>query len=176
MRFRFLPHMARALALVLLIAGALALATGNAAWISPSQDSKVRLGRSTVPRKLADLSITKRVKAIRRHDFIFTITVKNNSSIAAEDVIMTDLLSRRFELEYAKPKTQGVKCSGERTVKCKIGTLGAGKSATIEIRVDVEPDNFIGSIKNTATVSSKTKDPKSSNNKSSVTVRIRGRR
>lgn len=173
MQFRSIAHAGRALALAVLLALALALAAGNAAWASPAADTKPDpcKGKSTVPCKQTDLSITKKAKATGQDDFIFTITVKNNGTIAAENVVVTDSLSKRFELE-----SYSGSCSGERTVRCKIGTLGAGKSATVTIHVDVEPDNFKGSIKNTASVSSKTKDPNSKNNSSSVTVKAQGKK
>lgn len=177
MNVRFRSHLARALALVLLLGSLGLLSMGNAVWASPSE-SYTRPPRSTVPKKETDLSIVKKAREADRNDFIFRITVKNNGTITAEDVVVIDQLSKRFELEYARSITWGVrvKCSGERNIKCKLGTLGAGKSVTIEIRVDVEPTNFRGSISNTASVSSKTKDPNSKNNRSSVTVKAKGRR
>jgi hypothetical protein len=177
MNFRFLTHLARALALVLLIGTIAVLSLGNAVWASRSENAKIP-PRSTVPKKEADLSIVKKVRAASSYEYIFTITVKNNSSIAAEEVVVTDQLSKRLELEYARGITPGVnvKCSGDRIIKCRLGTLGAGKSVKIEIRVDVWPSNYRGSITNTALVSSKTKDPNSKNNKSSVTFKTRGRR
>lgn len=171
MQFRSIKHAGRALALALLLALAVALAAGNPAWASPVAGSSPPdpcKGKSTVPCKQTDLSITKKAKSAGQDDFIFTITVKNNGTIAAENVVVTDSLSRYFELE-----SYSGSCSGERTIRCKIGTLGAGKSATVTIRVDVEPDNFKGSIKNTASVSSKTKDPNLKNNSSSVTVTVK---
>lgn len=167
---RFFTPIARLLTMTLLVAGVLALAAGNAAWASPAQSDKDDCKRSTVPCKEADLSIKKTAKAVGSDDFLFTITVKNNGKIAASNVQVTDHLSKYFELEYAK----GPGCKEGQTVTCKIGTLGAGKSATITIRVDVEPDNFKGKITNTASVSSSTKDPNSGNNKSSVTVTAKG--
>ena len=174
MNFRFLSHLPRALALVLLIGAVGVLSMGNAVWASPSESKKPP--KSTVPKKEADLSIKKTARPVGNDDFIFTITVTNNGPIAAEKVIVTDSLSKHFELEYVHVLSGGFSCSGERTIMCKKATLGAGQSAIIEIRVDVEPDNFRGSITNTASVSSKTKDPNSKNNKSSVKVQAKGRR
>jgi uncharacterized repeat protein (TIGR01451 family) len=123
--------------------------------------------------KQADLAITNTAKGAAgdSDDFVFTITVTNNGSSAAEDTRVTDELPQNFKLVYAKGKTSGVSCSGSRKVECKLGTLAANKSATIEIRVDVDPDSFRGSITNTAVTSSKTNDPKASNNKASATVK-----
>jgi uncharacterized repeat protein (TIGR01451 family) len=173
MMSRFTTPIARLLVLALLVAGVMALAVGNSAWASPPQsDKKPDCKRSTVPCKEADLSITKSAKATGSDDFIFTITVKNNGKIPAENVVVRDQLSKWFDLEYAK----GPGCKEGQTVTCKIGTLKAGKSVTITIRVDVEPDNFRGNITNTASVSSSTKDPNSKNNKASVTVKALGKK
>jgi len=175
MKLHSIRVVGRAAALVLLIAVVVVLAASNAAWASPSQ-ATAKPGKSTVPKKEADLSITKRAQAVGSDDFVFTLTVKNNSNIAAENVIVTDQLSKRFELEYVHVLSGGFSCTPGQTIKCTKASLGAGQSATIEIGVDVEPDNFRGSIKNTASVSSKTKDPKNSNNKSSVTVKTKGKK
>lgn len=177
MNFRFLSHLARALVLVVLLGVVGVLSMGNAVWASPSESK--RPPRSTVPKKEADLSIKKTAKPAGSDDFIFTITVTNNSTTtAAEDVTVNDQLSKYFELEYARGITPGVtvRCSGERTVKCRIAKLRANQSVKIEIRVDVEPSNFRGKITNTATVSSKTKDPNNNNNKASAPVQVKGRR
>ncbi|KPV48772.1 hypothetical protein SE17_36255 [Kouleothrix aurantiaca] len=142
-------------------------AVAPAVWFNPLADKKDSCKQSTVPCKQADLSIKKSVSRVKRSDdYIFTITVKNNSKIAAEKVVVVDQLSKRFELEYVK----GPGCKYGQTVTCKVGTLGAGKSVTITIRVDVEPDNFKGKISNTASVSASTKDPNTKNNSSTVTV------
>lgn len=143
-----------------------------AAWASPIQHDKDDCKRSTVPCKQADLSIKKSASAVGADDFIFTITVKNNSKIAAEKVVITDQLSKRFDLEWVR----GPGCKSGKVISCKVGTLGAGKSVTITLRVDVEPDNFRGKITNTASVTSATKDPNTKNNSSSVTVTAKGHR
>ncbi|MBS1965444.1 MAG: DUF11 domain-containing protein [Chloroflexi bacterium SZAS-1] len=160
--------------LLLLFAAVFALTclVAPAAWASPIQHDKDDCKRSTVPCKQADLSIKKSASPAGADDFIFTITVKNNSKIAAEKVVITDQLSKRFELEWVR----GPGCKFGKTISCKVGTLGAGKSVTITLRVDVEPDNFRGKITNTASVTSATKDPNTKNNSSSVTVTAKGHR
>lgn len=161
--------------LLLLFAAVFALTclVAPAAWASPIQHDKDDCKRSTVPCKQADLSIKKSATAVKgSDDFIFTITVKNNSKIAAEKVVVTDQLSKRFELEWVR----GPGCTSGKLISCKVGTLGAGKSVVITLRVDVEPDNFRGKITNTASVTSATKDPNTKNNSSSVTVTVKGHR
>jgi uncharacterized repeat protein (TIGR01451 family) len=165
---RLTKPIVRLLVLALLVAGVMALALGNAAWASsPLSDKKHDCKRSTVPCKEADLSITKKAKAVGSDDFIFTITVKNNGKIPAENVVVFDQLSKHFELE----DVTGPGCIEAQRVKCTIGTLNAGKSVTITILVDVEPDNFRGTINNTASVTSSTKDSNAKNNRASVSVK-----
>jgi uncharacterized repeat protein (TIGR01451 family) len=167
MKFHVLPHMARALALVTLVAGVLALAADSAAWSgSPGSSAKAKLGRSTVPRNEADLSITKSYRRVGRNDVIFTIVVKNNGPIAAKDAIMTDLLSKRLEFESAR--TNKGSCKGGPAVKCKLGNLAVGQVVTIIIRVDIKSKADRSRIVNTAMVRAKTRDPQMSNNTASV--------
>ncbi|MBK9942185.1 MAG: DUF11 domain-containing protein [Kouleothrix sp.] len=169
---RSLIGLARPATLLFVLLAAMVFAIAPAAWASPAQHDR-DCKKSTVPCKEADVSISKSAKTVKNSDdFVFTIKVKNNSKIAAQNVVVTDVLSKYFKIE----SLSGPGCKKGRTVTCKIGTLGAGKSVTITLRVDIEPDNFRGSISNTATVSSSTKDPKTSNNKSTVTVRYKGDR
>lgn len=167
MLFQSSTRSARRVVILLVALALAALAAGPAAWASPATDKKDDCKRSTVPCKQTDLSISKKAAGVKHSDdFIFTITVKNNGKIPAEDVVVTDQLSQYFVLE----SVNGPGCTYGQKVKCTIGTLKAGKSATITIRVDIEPDNFKGKIKNTASVTSSTKDTNSKNNSASATV------
>lgn len=172
MIFQLSSRSVRRVALLLVALALAALAAGPAAFASPAADKKDDCKRSTVPCKQTDLSISKSAKVTGKNDFTFTITVKNNGSIAAEQVVVTDQLSKYFEIEAVN----GPGCNRSQKVKCEVGTLGAGKSATITIRVDVKPDNYKGKIKNTASVSTKTKDTNSKNNSASVTVTATGKK
>ncbi|MFN8569170.1 MAG: hypothetical protein U0Z44_16995 [Kouleothrix sp.] len=139
---RSLIGLVRPATLLFVLLAAMVFAIAPAAWASPAQHDK-DCKKSTVPCKEADVSISKSAKAVKNSDdFVFTIKVKNNSKIAAENVIMTDVLSKYFKIE----SLSGPGCKKGSTVVCKIGTLGAGKSVTITLRVDIEPDNFRGSI------------------------------
>jgi uncharacterized repeat protein (TIGR01451 family) len=149
----------------MLIAVVEALAADSAAWASsPSESSDHPKRRSTVPKKEADLSISKSASA-NGNTFVFTITVHNDGPSVAEDVRVTDNLSNHFTVI----SVSGPKCSGRQNVTCKLDQLGVDKSATITIGVRVK-DNFKGEITNTASVSSKTKDPNPNNNSASATV------
>lgn len=169
MKYSFLPHTARALALVLLIAVVATLAAGNAAWAGPSPQRQP--GRSTVPRRSTDLAITKSYRRAWWGGVVFTLVVTNNGPIAAEGVIVTDAISRRMELEQAT-STKGT-CDGDPMVKCRLGNLAVGEVVTITIRTTISLDRYRGALRNTASVSSRTRDRKTSNN--SATVILRGR-
>jgi uncharacterized repeat protein (TIGR01451 family) len=172
MKFNFLPHTARALALVLLIAVVAALAASNAAWAGPSELGPQRQpGRSTVPRRGTDLVITEAYRRVWWGDVTFTITVTNTGPIAAEDVMVTDKIFRRLELDQATT-TKGA-CRGDPVVRCRLGNLVVGEVVTITIRATIWMERYRGTIRNTATVDSKTHDTKTSNN--SATVILNGR-
>lgn len=157
----------RSAVLIMLIAVIAVLAAERAAWASPAEYGK-QPPHSTVPKKEADLSISKSAHQ-EGNTFVFSITVSNAGPVAAEDVRVTDSLSGHF----AFISVSGPNCRGGQTVTCRVGTLGVGKSASITISVRVK-DNFHGTITNTASVSSKTKDPNHDNNKASAKVIVGG--
>ena len=167
MKFNFLPHTVRALALVLLIAGVAALAASNAAWAGPSQvGSQRQPGRSTVPRRGTDLEIIKTYHRVWWDDVVFTILVTNKGPIAAQDVIVTDHLVRR--LEFEEVATSKGSCTGEPIVTCRLGNLAAGEIVMITIRAGIWLDQYPDVVTNTATVNSGTRDVNTSNNDATV--------
>ena len=172
MKICLFPQVARALALVLLIAGVATLAVSNAAWAGSSQVGQQRQpGRSTVPRRGTDLVLTQKYDRVWWDDVIFTITVTNTGPIAAQDVFVTDRIFRRLELQQATT-TKGA-CQGDPVVRCQLGNLAVGEVVTITIRATIWLERLLGTIRNTATVDSKTHDTKNSNN--SATVIFSGR-
>jgi uncharacterized repeat protein (TIGR01451 family) len=172
MKSHFLPHAARALALVLLIASVAALAASNAAWAGSSQLGEQRQpGHSTVPRRGTDLEISQTYRNAGFNDVIFTITVTNTGPIAAQDVFVTDRISQR--LDFAQATTSKGLCEGDSIIRCTFGNLIVGEVVTSTIRVDIWPDRSSAMIVNTAIVDSRTRDIKPSNN--SASVRFPGR-
>jgi uncharacterized repeat protein (TIGR01451 family) len=167
MKFHFLPHPARALALVLLIAGIAVLAASNAAWAGPSQVGPQRQpGRSTVPRRGADLVISQTYRREWWGGVTFTLTVTNTGPIAAQDVFVTDRIFRRLELQQATT-TKGA-CQGDPVVRCQLGNLAVDEVVTITISTTIWLERDRGTIRNTATVDSQTRDTKTSNNSATV--------
>jgi uncharacterized repeat protein (TIGR01451 family) len=166
MKLRSFAHPARLAMFLLLIAVVAGLVASNAAWASPSLQSQ--RGRSTVPRRSTDLSITKSFQRSWWGGVIFTLVVTNNGPIAAEGVIVTDAISRRMELEQAT-STKGA-CTGDPVVKCQLGNLAVGEVVTITIRATILLDRYRGAITNTASVSSRTREKIPGNNHATVVL------
>ena len=169
MRLRFFAHPARLALLLLLIAVVAVLAAVNAAWASPSPQRQP--GRSTVPRRSTDLEISKAYRREWWGGVTFTLVVTNTGPIAADNVIVTDALSRRMELEQAS-STKGT-CTGDPVVRCRLGTLAVGEVVTITIQATIWLDRYRGPLRNTASVSARTRERQPSDN--SATVILPGR-
>jgi uncharacterized repeat protein (TIGR01451 family) len=158
---------------VLLIAVVAGLAASNAAWAGPSEAQPGRRpGRSTVPRRGTDLAIDKSYQRAGWGDLTFTITVTNTGPIAAQDVVVIDHIARRLELDQVTT-TKG-ECFGDPVVRCYLGNLVVGEVVTITIRATIWLDLFRGNIRNTATVTSRTRDTRNSNNSDTIVFDGRG--
>jgi uncharacterized repeat protein (TIGR01451 family) len=173
-----LSQIARALALVLLIGVVAALAASNAAWAGPSPQAQPprQPPRSTVPRRGTDLVITQTYRRVWWGGVTFTLTVTNTGPIAAQDVLVTDSISRRMQLEQATT-TKGL-CQGDPVVRCQLGDLAASEMVTVTVQATIWLDEFWleryrGPIRNTASVSSQTRDTKPSNNSATVILNRR---
>ena len=99
----------------------------------------------------------------------YTVTVRNNGPDAASGVSLRDTLPT--SVSYKSAQSSVGSCSrASNVVTCPIGTLGDGASATVTIVVTTKS---MGTIVNTATVSSTSPpDPNSSNNSSSASVTV----
>src|SRR5205823_1216513 len=126
---------------------------------------------------VADLAITKSVSPNPPHPghkFAYTITVTNNGPDDATGVTVTDPLPDvRFE---SVDSSQG-KCSrtppsqnkpNDGTVKCSLGGLANGASATVTIVMTASGKP--ATLTNTATVSGDQTDPNPANNSATVTT------
>jgi uncharacterized repeat protein (TIGR01451 family) len=98
--------------------------------------------------------------------FTYTLRVKNSGGATATKVTVKDKLPSA--VRFAKHSTSAGKCTGKATVTCSLGTLKAGKSATVKITVIARK---AGKPKNTATVST-TAFNANLKPSSSVTVKI----
>jgi uncharacterized repeat protein (TIGR01451 family) len=99
----------------------------------------------------------------------YTIAVRNLGADAAAAVTLTDALpaEARFVSVNATQGTCSTPASGSSgTVTCSLGSLAVGAKADVQITVKVLPPN--SHPNNTASVSSTTPDPNSSNNSATV--------
>ena len=94
----------------------------------------------------------------------YTLEVENGGPQDATGVQLVDDLPTDVAFESAVP-SQGSCSESVGTVECALGTLGAGQSATVEIRVRPQAT---GSITNQAGVASDAHDPSPSNNAASA--------
>ncbi|MEV7416921.1 DUF11 domain-containing protein [Streptomyces sp. NPDC089919] len=118
----------------------------------------------------ADLAITKRpvqtAPVAPGESFDYALTVTNNGPSQAEQVSVSDTLPTALQFVSGDPG-----CTAGRTVTCgPLPKLAPNASVTWVIRVKLDPDyRGDGSdIRNTATVSALTGDPKPANNTSAA--------
>jgi len=82
------------------------------------------------------LSVTKTVDreiAVIGEEITYTIEVENTGAVTAEDVQVTDSLSKAVELVSISPDS--VPCSGATVIGCDLGDIESGGSVTVRIVV-----------------------------------------
>jgi uncharacterized repeat protein (TIGR01451 family) len=89
----------------------------------------------------------------------YEIIVQNHGPDDAADVLVTDHLPPTVDLDSVSA-SQGT-CPGTSPVTCDLGTIAAGASATVTIKVTPTADD---DLSNEASVSSTTPDPAATNN------------
>ncbi len=127
---------------------------------------------TTVNPLLADLSVTLSDSTeslppgeplLEGDPLVYYLTVTNNGPRAAHDVVLVDSLASSVNFVSAS-----IPCSHEGgVVTCGLGTLESGQS--VNLQVDVLTTAY-GSIENSATVTSSTTDPVTSNNAAQQTT------
>ncbi len=122
----------------------------------------------------ADLSIEKTVSADRvrvGEDITYRLEVTNTSSVAAFDVVATDTLPA--EVSFTEDGTSTDCTHDAGTVRCDIGRIPAGQTATAEVVVSADD---VGVASSTATIASGGVDGDPSNDTSTATTQIDGAR
>jgi uncharacterized repeat protein (TIGR01451 family) len=117
---------------------------------------------TTVVNPAADLALTKTDTpdpVLAGNELTYTLTVTNNGPSDAAGVTITDTLPAG--VGFVSASLGCTHDSGTRTVTCPVGALANGASAT---RTIVVRPSTPGSLSNTASVSSTTADPNSTNN------------
>jgi uncharacterized repeat protein (TIGR01451 family) len=120
---------------------------------------------------IADLSVTNSAapKPVQAWQTLtYTATVTNDGSSSATDVILTDELPAGTSYESATP-SQGSCSHSVGTVRCGLGGLAVGASATVEINVVPHAE---GTITSTASAYANDFDPDTSDNHASETVAV----
>ena len=142
--------------------------TNNAtvAATTPDPNSGNNSASSTTPvTASADLSLTKAGPAVAPHSgqsISWTLTVGNAGPSDAQGATVTDTLPAG--LTAVSGTGPGGACSVNGTsVTCAVGTVASGSTATVTVSATVGPDT-VGTLHNTATVTSSTTDPNPDNN------------
>jgi len=127
---------------------------------------------NAAPPPSADLRLTKSDSpdpVLVGQELTYTIAVSNpaSSTSTASNVVVTDTLPGSMTFGSATA-SQG-SCTGTATVSCQLGTLAAGASATVTIKVTPTTG---GPVTNTASLSSSTIDPDTSNNSATAETTV----
>lgn len=114
----------------------------------------------------ADLQVTKSGPAgvTSGQNIVYTVTVKNNGPDPAAGVVVSDPTPAGLTF-----LTNSGGCTG--AYPCSLGTLASGQQVVITSTYST-PGTLSGNVTNTATVSSSTGDPNSTNNTSSWTTNV----
>jgi uncharacterized repeat protein (TIGR01451 family) len=122
----------------------------------------------------ADLSLTKTDSpdpVLAGQNLTYTLTVRNNGPNPASGVSVVDTLPATVNFVSATP-SQGGPCTGTATVTCPLGVIDSLANATVTIVVK-PTQAAIGTITNSATVSTSATDPNPSNNTATATTTVR---
>ena len=125
----------------------------------------------------ADLALTKTgpATAVAGTGITYTLVVRNDGPSAATAVVLTDALPAGVSFTSVST-TAGTCTYGQptaRTLRCGLGTLASGATATVTVNASVAPDVAPGTILvNDADVTSATADPDNGDNLASVRTTV----
>ncbi len=118
-----------------------------------------------------DLSMTKTASSDAvtfAEDFRYTLTVENNSKVAATGVIVNDTLPEGIILQSIE--ANGWNCNNDKALTCSLPMLGGNETSSIVL--NVMPSNITGEVTNSAEVSAEQSDPNTANNIDEVVVTV----
>src|SRR5829696_2400199 len=105
----------------------------------------------------ADLSISKTDSpdpVVQGNNLTYTITVTNNGPLAATNVVVTDNLPAKSDIDFVSATSPAGSCDMTgNTVTCNLGTLANGATATVTIVVKAK---HTGTLSNRATTATTT--------------------
>ncbi|WP_106815001.1 DUF7507 domain-containing protein [Microbacterium timonense] len=142
--------------------------TNTASVASPAEDANPQNNSDSAGVEIvqsADLRIVKTAdaQAVPGSDFGYTLTVTNAGPSVARGVVVSDTLPAAFALASAPA---GCSVAGS-TLTCLAGDVTVGQEVTVRVEGALDA-TAIGTVSNTATVSSATPDPDPSDNASTV--------
>lgn len=140
--------------------------TGTDLWIAKS---------GTAPAGNPAGALVYRITVFNRAGFVTdsTPTSGNGGPNAAQNVVVTDTLpldSKKLIVQFMSPGC--TYDSGAHTVTCTAASLAAGTDVTFEIQVQIK--GSVGTVANSASVTSDTFDPNLSNNADTVNNTVKG--
>lgn len=100
----------------------------------------------------------------------YTIQVTNAGPSDATSVVMTDPLPAAFQ--FTSVSAPGWSCSGTTTIQCTMLSLALSATSTITINGTIAASTPASQISNTATITSSTSDPTSTNNGATATTSV----
>src|SRR3989338_150117 len=125
-----------------------------------------------VPSPKADVSLTKTVSTplvAKGSEVTYTLTVRNGGPVAAQNVIVDDVIPFGLSLISVMPTS----CTLQGNhIRCPIAMLQTGETKTITLQFSTAPATCDASIVNTATVTSTTLDLNQLNNTASASLRV----
>lgn len=132
------------------------------------------LSAQSKPKPEADLSVSKSDNpdpVVTGAPLTYTILVMNHGPSPATGVRLTDKLPKRLD-GVSVSTTQGACRAKGRTVVCDLGTIGIGTGATVpQVTITAIPTRP-GRITNSASVRSRARDPRASNDLADESTRV----
>ncbi|MDD5041680.1 MAG: hypothetical protein PHX87_04730 [Candidatus Peribacteraceae bacterium] len=127
------------------------------------------------PTPTSDLSIVKTGPdtVLRGDTALYTVTATNNGPATATNVVITDVIPSGFTFNAGQSSTSCVLNGAGTSVLCNNFSLNAGESRSFTIAFSTASTLSCGTtIRNTASVSSSSVDPVTSNNSSEKTTTV----